>query len=314
MKRKYMSEFGLHTYSSYLTICYPNDIGNLNMQNGINNHIYMITLIPKLAIDKDSLQVFEDHLSLRIKVKTEEDNYVETLEFSLGPINHKEFKYEVDKPGKTFTVITKDGAILQQRVLFLYLDYLENTYNSGKLDTEILYIGQSYGSNGERTAIDRLKSHSTLQKIQSELLFEGAERDLALLLLEFTPKLLSSFDGRTQNYEKSPEEDINHLQEVVGNPPLKLNKQIINITEAALINYFKPYYNDKFKDNFPDVEHKGYKQYYDLDYNAVSVELDPDSINLRLYSKERSYKIFESIKYSLHPENIRKSMFDIFLE
>jgi|GEM_PF-3100290 len=35
-------------------------------------------------------------------------------------------------------------------------------------------------------------------------------------------------------------------------------QQIINITEAALINYFKPPYNVNFVENFPNVRHKGY--------------------------------------------------------
>ena len=43
------------------------------------------------------------------------------------------------------------------------------------------------------------------------------------------------------------------------NNPLKYN-QIINITEAAMINYFKPPYNINFIDNFPDKNHKGYSQ------------------------------------------------------
>ncbi|QCT31916.1 hypothetical protein D1120_02420 [Bacillus velezensis] len=315
MKRKYMSEFAINTYSSYLTICYPNDLNNLSLETKINYHIYMITLIPKLTIVKDSLQVFEDHLSLKIRVKTENRDFVVTSRFTLDPdINHKEQEYEIDKAAKTFTVTTKEGFVFKQRVLPMYLDYLANGTGVEKLDTEIIYIGQSYGKNGERTALERLKSHSTLQRIQSELLFEGGERDLAILLLEFTPRLLSSFDGRSKSYEKSSEDDLKHLHAVMESPPLRLNKQVVNITEAALINYFKPYYNDIFKDNFPDVQHKGYRQYYDLDYNAVSIELDPDAIDLRLYSKEKNYQPFSSIKYDLHPENIRKSMFDIFLD
>ncbi|MCY8272963.1 hypothetical protein [Bacillus sonorensis] len=306
MKRKYMSEFALNTFSSYLTICYPNDLDALNPK--INYHIYMITLIPRLTFERDSLQIFEDHILLKIRVKTEEQDTIETFEFGLEPdLNHKDLIYEIDKASKTLSIVTKEEKIFKIRVLNLYLNYTDQF-----LETEIVYIGQSFGKNGERTALDRLKSHSTLQKIQSDLLFEREDRDLTLLLLEFTPMLLSSFDGRSKDYERSLDDDTIHLKSIMENPPLRLNNQIINITEAALIYYFKPEYNDKFKNNFPDVEHKGYKQYYDLDYNAICVELDPEAINLKLYSKERRYYPFRSIRYSLHPDNIRKSMFDIF--
>lgn len=307
MKRKYMSEFALHTYTSYLSICYPNDLSTLGAQEQ-NYHIYMITLVPKLTFNKDSLQIFEDHISLEVNVKTEEKEEVETLEFAVDPkINHKELTFEIDKPRKSITIKNDKGHGVKARIISLY-----TMLSKKNLETEIIYIGQSFGKNGERTATERLKSHSTLQKIQSELLFEAPERDLALVLLEFTPRLLSSMDGISKNYETNEEEDKAHLRQIMGNPPLELNNQIINITEAALINFFKPEYNEKFKDNFPDVAHKGYKQYYDLDYNAIAVELDPDAIGLKVFSKEKDYPLYSSIKYTLHPEQIRKSMFDIF--
>jgi hypothetical protein len=303
-----MSEFGLHTYSSHLTICYPNYLNTIEI--GKNDyHIYMITLIPKLTIERQSLEVFEDHISLNVRVRTEKEDTVENLEFAIVPpdINHQDYEYEIDNPSKTLTFSDGKGTGLKISVLSLFLNFSKKN-----LETEIIYIGQSFGKDGERTAPERLKSHSTLQRIQSDLLYEGPEKDLTLILIEFTPRLLSAFDGISNDYEKTQEEDLAHLKEVVSNPPLVLNNQIVNITEAAIINYFKPEYNDKFINNFPDIEHKGYKQYYDLDYNAVCVELDPDAIGLSLYSKEKHYHPFNSIEYTLHPENIRKSMFEIF--
>lgn len=69
MERKYVSEFGLHTYSSHVTICYPNDLKNLNLES--KNNIYMVTLIPKLTFNPNSLEVFDDHISLKVNIKTE---------------------------------------------------------------------------------------------------------------------------------------------------------------------------------------------------------------------------------------------------
>lgn len=307
MKRKYMSEFGLHTYTSFLTICYPNDLASLNAQEQ-SYHIYMITLVPKLTIKRDSLKKFKDHISIEINVKTEDGTTTELLEFAADPtLDHTRLTYEIDKPCKSLKILNGDKGGMIARVLPLYLQFSRKN-----LETEIIYIGQSFGKNGERTAPERLRSHSTLQKIQADLLFEEPERDLTLTLLEFTPKLLASMDGISKQYEKSEEEDIAHLEAITRNPPLELSNQIINVTEAALINYFKPEYNEKFKDNFPDIAHKGYKEYYDLDYNAISVELDPDAISVNFFSQEKRYMQYRSIKYPLYSEEIRKSMFDIF--
>ncbi|MGN7400857.1 hypothetical protein ACTHO0_13490 [Cytobacillus praedii] len=173
-----------------------------------------------------------------------------------------------------------------------------------------MFVGQSYGKGGSRKALDRLKSHSTLQKIMADVSFNEEIRDIAITLWEFTPRLYTSFDCRSKSYEISETENIAHMKQVITAE--QRNNQIINITEAALIHYFKPEYNDKFKNNFPLITHGGYKDYYDLDYNALLVELDQDTINGKLYSKYREYSMFPRIEYTLHPENIRKSIFDIF--
>ncbi|MED2847052.1 hypothetical protein [Bacillus toyonensis] len=304
MERKYLSEFGLHTYSSNVAICYPNDLKNLSIDS--KNHIYMITLIPKLTFNPDSLEVFEDHISLKVNVKTEEGITSRKIETSLFTSNHKEYEYSFDKPLKTLFVKNKYGAGIGIRVLAFYLDT-----SSHYMDAEIVYIGQSFGKEGERDASDRLKSHSTLQEIQSDILFEEPDNDIALVLFEFTPIMLASFDGRTKQFEKSLEEDTAHFLNAIAQPPLVLTKSIVTITEAALIHYFKPKYNDKFKNNFPDPEH-AYKEFYELDYNSILVELGLDAIKTNLFSKEKEYNPFESIRYTLHPENIRKSMFDMF--
>ena len=90
----------------------------------------------------------------------------------------------------------------------------------------------------------------------------------------------------------------------------------INITEAALINYFKPEYNVNFIDNFPDENHKGYKKYYDLDYNALSVELDLEFDHapiIQLYtSTNRINSSFDFIRYQLFNDNERSNMYEIF--
>ncbi|WP_257146200.1 hypothetical protein [Priestia megaterium] len=305
IKRKYMSEFGLHTFSSYVEICYPLDLKSLTFEH--DYHIYMINLIPKLSFNKLSLKVFEDYVSIDVNIKTEESSRSVNIPFTLAPnVNHKELNISIDRPSKTLTMLNNEGDGAEIRVLSLL------QFARIWLDTEILYIGQSYGKKGERKAIDRLISHNTLQKIQSDFVFDPPERDLAITFFEFTPRLMASFDGITKEFEKNDKEDLIHFNNIMGNEPLKLSKPMISITEAALINYFKPPYNQKFRDNFPRLSHGSYKQYYDLDYNALTVELDPDAIRTNFFSENQKYNTFKAIKYTLHSEEHRRSMFDFF--
>lgn len=117
-------------------------------------------------------------------------------------------------------------------------------------------------------------------------------------------------DGRSKDIVESSEVDLLPLKKVTSNPPSIIGNQIINATEAALINHFKPKYNDKFKNNFPDLKHKDYQFYYDYNYNSICVELDPACINLKIFSELKVYDNFKSIVYTLDSDEKRKSIFE----
>lgn len=123
-----------------------------------------------------------------------------------------------------------------------------------------------------------------------------------------------SFDGISKVFTKSEDESLEHLKNVCSDLPQE--NQVINIVEAAMINYFKPEYNINFVENFPDENHRGYRQYFDLDYNSLTVEVDLDFDNtpsIQLYTDtNRIANSFDFIRYSLFNDNNRKSMYDIF--
>ena len=151
---------------------------------------------------------------------------------------------------------------------------IQYIYESKKytVDMEVLYIGQAFGINGERTAIHRLKLHEKLQKILIDCHSKYPDKRIFIMLLEMSPILNTVFDGISQNFICSEKQSDEHLANVM-NSELKEN-QIINVAEAAMINYFKPKYNTNFIDNFPNINHKGYKQYYDLYYNSISAKIE----------------------------------------
>ncbi|MFE4709498.1 YecA family protein [Paenibacillus sp. NPDC056722] len=307
-KRKFISEFGLHTYSSHATIFYPNDMKKMKFER--DYHIYMIHLVPKLRFVEETLIVTQDSVSVGISVKTEAEEHVELFQIlKKSEYDYTKLTIEFDKPLKTISIINEKGHGSRIRALPLYLKHTKNP-----LDCEILYVGQSYGTDGNRYAKDRLKAHSTLQQILADIMFDEPVRDVAISMWEFTPRLLATFDGISNNYLTSEENDNVHMMNVLNSPQsIRLNNQMITITEAALINYFKPEYNDKYVNNFPDPTHV-YKDYYNLDYNSLVVELDTDTIGGNLFSKKRYYQIYEPIEYNLHFDETRRSMFDMFEE
>lgn len=306
VKRKYMSEFALHTYTSHASMFYPNDLYESVFNHSY--HIYMINLIPKLTFVKDSLDITKHNIYIEVLVRTENEERIRGFDFSLKMFkDQRDLDFSFDAACKTMNIKNKNGFDLTMRVLSFFLNE-----TSGELDCEILYIGQSFGKGGNRSAKDRLLSHSTLQKIQSEHSFKETVGDITLSLWEFTPRLLASFDGISKEFEKSSEEDSVHMHDIFNSEPLNLHSHMINITEAALINYFKPKYNEKYKHNFPKIEHLGYKHYYDLDYNSVIVEIDTDTLKSNIFTEHAEYSKWKSITYPLHSEESRKDMFRFF--
>ncbi|EMX0193000.1 SEC-C domain-containing protein [Bacillus cereus] len=298
--RKYMSEFALHTYSSQVSICYPNMLEHVDVSNA-SYHIYMINKTLRLSFIENSLKVLDTHVEVQVKRGVTLNTEIETIKM---PLNDNIVSWELEND-KLLVMKDSYGGGAKVDIVCLYSAFSENP-----LEAEILYIGQAYGKKGERDALKRLKSHDTLQKVLANTLYGDINYEIVITLWEFTPRLLSSIDGRN-DFTVSESEDKKHYLKVLSAPPLVVDNQIINVTEAALINYFKPKYNTMFKNNFPDVNHKGYGFYYDYDYNAITVELDPSCINIETFSEHTKYDQFEPIKYLLDSETERKSMFDL---
>lgn len=314
IKRKYMAEFGLTVFTSYRNLFPISELENV--EDDVDYHLYSIMASNKLIIDKSSIVQSEEGISFVInELKDNTENRIFIKNFLLHEdIDHSKIKIELQYPYEsiTFKGSSKNNEPFNITLDTHYLVYFCNLTLPWNL--EILYIGQSYGENGERKAQDRLKSHSTFQKILSDCHSKYQDKKLYLFLMEMTPLLMTTFDGRSKDYEKSDEEDKAHISKIFENPPQY--KQIINISEAALINYFKPKYNVNFIENFPDKAHLGYKQYYDLDYNHLTVEIDMDfSIRGGVIFSSHNNSIDRRnryIKYSLHNEKFRKNMYDIF--
>ena len=335
---KYSCEFGLGVYCSYKTILPAEELNNLIRKDN-RYHIYAILATHKISIK--NAKKYKEGISFELIKHLGEND--ESIRFEkvdilgLGFDYHKadiELKYPYSKINIKFDkkylkefydenikgkysihkseVLKFKNVTIDSSRLFYMMTYNENRKN----EMEVLYVGQAYGGNGQRSAIDRLKSHEKLQKILAECNIEYPHKRIYILLMEMETQLFSAFNGIEKEFEVSEEKSEEHLNEVMSNLPIE--KQVINITEAAIINYFKPKYNNKFVNNFPSVNHGSYRQYYDLDYNKIIIELDMTFNNmpyLELYTKcNRLTNPFESIQYILSNDPNRKDMYDIFIE
>lgn len=326
MERKYLAEFGLGVYPSYKTLIPVEFLSELEKINdGHKYHIYSILAYQQIYFKKDKTYTSEKgiHITLFEVCDGNEIEYELPIWEIDTNIDYSKVELNSNYPHTSMHVEIKDVEFLKKHPEYiepLVVIQAQDLFNifaanlKSVNEYEVLYVGQAYGSRGERTALTRLSSHSTLQKILTDCQSKYADKHIYILLLEMSTKLNMSFDGLTKKYSVSEDKDIAHMNKVLSDLPRE--QQVINITEAALINYFKPMYNVNFVENFPDIKHRGYKQYFDLDYNCLVVELDLEFDNapiIQLYtSSNRINSIFDYIRYDLFNDSNRRNMYDIF--
>lgn len=273
-------------------------------------HIYMVCRRPRLMFDPDSFSVCQETITGRFLLQ-------DGLTLTPHPFtaaNHlgtTELRIECPYPHTAITMFSPSGKRLHHSKAALLARYIGSKELRDQLALEVLYIGQAYGTDGQRTAPDRLKAHSTLQAIYSEAISRSPDKEVWLTLWNFEPQLLTFVDGWTKQFLTTFEEDDAHIHQVIATPVSE--QQRINFTEAALINYFKPEYNITFKNIFPSPAHATYSECYELDINSVVVEVNTEDFDACLWTPSVKGEWHHLITYGLHSAEERRSMFDFFM-
>lgn len=169
----------------------------------------------------------------------------------------------------------------------------------------VLYIGQAFGSAGERSALDRLKKHETLQKIALNGISQKSS--LTLLLLEIVPAtgLVTIMNPFAQNQKSGNERIRAGIDKLFGTT----EKERVALYEASLIRYFQPRYNKEFKDSFPSTNMKVLKDCYSKDFAAVVAEINFDNLPWDLKSELVPSKSAHIATHNLHTKEERSIFF-----
>ena len=96
-------------------------------------------------------------------------------------------------------------------------------------------------------------------------------REIMITIISFSSKLSRQIDIEEMNTHivlgDSKWEQFELLEDISE------NKELILLIEAILINYFKPKYNEQYKDIL-QIGNKVYQKFENQDINPVSIELD----------------------------------------
>jgi hypothetical protein len=313
MTKRLPTEFAINMNLEKMMILQQPELKHANQFNYFDEynpcHLYFICKRPRLTIDPEKFEVTKEFIKLTFNIQRK--NKFETKEYKFdNTFSRDDIKIKSEYPNNIFQLYTDEETLVDAKVA----PFLQSLIKDKYLDLEVLYIGQSYGVNGARTAPDRLKSHSTLQGIYAEAIINNPDSEIYLALASFNQINIMMMDGRTKFTEEELNEDTTRRKQVSD----KLNwegiseQQKINFTEASLIKYFQPRYNKIYKDSFPNPAHKTYSECYELDINAVCIELQTyEMINCCFYSDSVKSAPWHMEKFLLNSEEDRKSMFEI---
>ena len=192
--RKYISEFGLNMVNGMRLLLQQSHLDRVS-DFDFEPHIYMVCRRPRISIDPKSCVFTKTEFHAVFK-KQEKNNFIDIPVVTRNLLETKDVTVTSEFPYTEYQLITFEGEIVSEGKSALLLASLGSQY-WGNMDLEVLYIGQSYGKDGSRNAAERLTSHSTLQGIYAEAIQKSPDQEIWLIVWEFTPLLLASFDGRS---------------------------------------------------------------------------------------------------------------------
>lgn len=169
----------------------------------------------------------------------------------------------------------------------------------------IKYIGQAYGEDGSRDAIDRLLKHETLQKIAIKGIPEGSTLQVILLELLDANRMVTVF------LPDADHQDDDGTRRKMGLDKLFNTSEAerVSLYEASLIRHFAPEFNKEFKNSFPSTNLKVLRDCYAKDILAVTAEICFDDFPFRLHSEAVPPSLYHIITHDLHKDDDRKVFF-----
>ncbi len=255
-------------------------------------HIYIIGLLPK--IDFTGAEQNSNKLSLIFSILDNKYILESDMPDGLKLNQDDEFAYLSNEQGERFF---PDEQQIQTRLC----------HESNVVNLDVQYIGQAYGKDGSRNAIDRLLKHETLQKIALKGIPEGYR--LTLLLLEVQPfnRMLTVFNPHAKNKDEDSSRIRSGLDKLYGTT----EQERIALYEASLIRYFSPPFNKEFKNSFPSTNLKILQDCYEKDFAAVIAEICIDELPFKLFSESVAVSNYHIAKHNLHDDDYRKIFFEM---
>ena len=254
-----------------------------------NCHLYMIGRVPSVSIDS----VTKDNLELIITANIGGELFKKSINvgFEFNLVTDENGWYLRDDEGRSFA--PDQGYLLSE-----FNDEYKN------INFEVLYVGQAYGNDGGRNAIDRLRKHEKLLQILIQDKKKNHEIKVLLLGINEHNTVVTSIDPKGSTDDNSQRFDYG-LSKAENTSEIEK----VSLFEACFIRYFQPRYNKLLKDSFPSTNIKVLNNCYRHDLVSIVAEMSFFEIPYLLFSEKIKQSKIHFAYFDLHKEVDRRQFF-----
>jgi hypothetical protein len=225
--QKYRTEFALNLYGNSSCLLQQSDLDKVEHLCSFTSenpcHIYMICERPRFTFEPAAFRVAGKSIAGEIKVQVKNDFLRYPFVMDNSPKYGSGLIVDCPYPYAVANLLLENGAKVVVKAAVLAAIYHALT---DYLTLDVLYVGQSYGTDGARTAPDRLRNHATLQEIYAKSMEYSPDKDIWLLLWNFRSQWVACIDGTQQEVESTEAEDDVHtgkvldkiIEDQLGNP------------------------------------------------------------------------------------------------
>lgn len=264
-------------------------------------HLYLVSRRPLVRIRPEAVLIGDNDIRAIVGIQRGESFSETTVEtshgFGPGLTWHSQWPYD------EFLIRGPDGEDIASGNVAHLSAYFRGWPDAAR-EQEVVYVGQAFGKQGERTAWDRLQSHSTVQRIladtprdQQVWITMAAVADVQLAY-EMVP-------GPTATSDDEDNRHIESILEALERGDFR-DKEAVALAEAGMIRYFQPEYNDRLKHRFPTRESVPLETARGLDLHTLVVEIQSETVRNRYGSPTRRAQYVHFAGFTVHLDEERE--------
>jgi len=252
---------------------------------------YFICSRPSVKAVEDATEVFDGKLSLTLKIV--DDDGSEAVHLQTAGLPEGITDVSLRSGGRTIVMTGENQELSFDLGLVAQLNLAPDPFAPSLFDLKVHYIGRARGELRESCALDRLDSHSRYQEIVEDTMENHPNRDVWIVLgAGTTIETIGGANPGVEISEEAMQGADSRAREILR------ARDRIDLTEALLINYFKPECNTHHKDRL-SLSTKLMKRCYEAGFTGIVLAYSSMHLGVATYTEASGRGLFHSSRICL---------------